>query len=386
MPQPTSLSELIWGRNLKAALVDTEAGEVGPTVSVPTRARAGHDAVIAQMAGLVGEVIAAGGPAEVGGVGVGVPGLLDLERGLTRFMPNFPGQWRGVPVRDALERATGLPVALLNDARAMTLGEWRFGAGRGVETVACYTLGTGIGGGLVIEGRLYLGIGGAAGELGHISVAYDGPRCGCGGRGCIEAYASGPAIAAQGMKAVAQGLTTRIAELAGNDLNRITPELIFEAAREGDEIARGDLRAGRVPHRRRRRQRGHRRQPAAGDHRRRRGAGGGAALRAAAPRGTLAPRDDGRRPGRIVPAELGTQAGLMGAAAWARQSIEPAEHEKLSRRHRGPSAMTQPPLHLPRRPLVSHLRGCPRRRACAHTGQRPGGNYLPGAASACRPV
>ena len=323
MPQPHLFVGIdLGGTNLKAALVDTEAGEVGPTVSVPTRARAGHDAVIAQMAGLVGEVIAAGGPAEVGGVGVGVPGLLDLERGLTHFMPNFPGQWRGVPVRDALERATGLPVALLNDARAMTLGEWRFGAGRGVETVACYTLGTGIGGGLVIEGRLHLGIGGAAGELGHISVAYDGPRCGCGGRGCIEAYASGPAIAAQGMKAVAQGLTTRIAELAGNDLNRITPELIFEAAREGDEIAReiyeqaGFLIGVGVAN------------VVIAVNPRRVIIGGGVAqagellfapLRRAV-RSRLGMMDADQV--EIVPAELGTQAGLMGAAAWARQSIE----------------------------------------------------------------
>lgn len=306
------------GTNLKAALVDTETGEVGPTVSVPTRARAGHDAVIAQMAGLVAEAIGRA-RSEVGGIGVGVPGLLDLERGLTLFLPNLPGQWRGVPLRDALERLTGLPVALLNDARAMTLGEWQFGAGRGFETVACYTLGTGIGGGLVINGRLHLGIGGAAGELGHISIDHNGPRCGCGSRGCIEAYASGPAIAAQGMKAVAQGLTTRIAELAGNDLNRVTPELISQAALEGDEIAReiyeqaGCLLGVGVAN------------VVIAVNPRRVILGGGVAqagellfgpLRRAV-RARLGMMDPDQV--EIVPAELGTQAGLMGAAAWARQ-------------------------------------------------------------------
>src|SRR4029453_1607270 len=128
------------GTNLKAPLVDPETGEVAPPLSVPTRGRDGHEAVVAQMAGLVAEVIAAGRRerAEVGGIGVGVPGLLDLDRGLTVFLPNLPGQGRGVPVRELLERQTGLPVALLNDARAMTFGEWQFGAGRGVETKSCY--------------------------------------------------------------------------------------------------------------------------------------------------------------------------------------------------------------------------------------------------------
>jgi glucokinase len=173
---------------------------------------------------------------EIGGIGVGLPGLIDLEKGLTVFLTNLPGNWRNVPVRDQLSKLANLPVSLLNDARSMTLGEWRFGAGQGVD-IACYTLGTGIGGGLVINGRLILGPSGSAGELGHISIDINGPQCGCGGRGCIEAFASGPAIAAMGMKAVVQGRDTAIADLAGGDLNRITPELISEAAQSGDPVA-----------------------------------------------------------------------------------------------------------------------------------------------------
>src|SRR4029453_4863023 len=107
------------GPNLKAALVDTETGEVAPPLSVSTRGREGHGAVIAQMAGLVTEVIAAGRRerAEGGGIRGGVRGLWDPDRGLTVFLPTLPGQWRGVAVRETLERQTGLPVALLNDAR-----------------------------------------------------------------------------------------------------------------------------------------------------------------------------------------------------------------------------------------------------------------------------
>ncbi len=226
------------GTNIKAAMVDTETGEITATRSTPTKAREGHHVVIAEMAKLVDEIITVGGQTkkDIGGIGVGLPGLIDLEKGLAVFLTNLPGNWRNVPVRDQLSKLTNLPVSLLNDARSMTLGEWKFGAGQGVD-IACYTLGTGIGGGLVINGRLILGPSGSAGELGHMSVDFNGPQCGCGGRGCIEAFASGPAIAAMGMKAVVQGRSTMIADLAVGDLNQITPELISEAAQAGDAIA-----------------------------------------------------------------------------------------------------------------------------------------------------
>ncbi len=227
------------GTNLRAALVDVETGEVLFQQSVPTLAREGHDAVMQRMANLFLSMIKAAGlkNEDVDGIGIGVPGVLDLEKGETIFLPNLPGTWPHVPLRDVLQQATGLPVALLNDVRSITFGEWRFGAGQGVDTVAVLAIGTGIGGGLVINGHLHLGIGGTAGELGHMVIDFNGPRCGCGNYGCLEAFASGPAIAAMGMKAVAQGLTTKIGELCGYDLNAITPALIAEAALSGDEIA-----------------------------------------------------------------------------------------------------------------------------------------------------
>ncbi len=228
------------GTNLRAAIVDVETGEVLCHLSTPTLAREGHQAVMQRMADLFLHVIQSAGfrKDEIGGIGIGVPGVLDLEKGETLFLPNLPGTWPHVPLRETIARLTGLPAALLNDVRSITNGEWRFGAGLGVDTVAVFAIGTGIGGGLVINGQLHLGIGGTGGELGHTMIDFNGLRCGCGNNGCLEAYASGPAIAAMGMKAVAQGLTTKIAELCAYDLNQITPELIAKAAQAGDEIAR----------------------------------------------------------------------------------------------------------------------------------------------------
>jgi glucokinase len=227
------------GTNLRAAMVDVETGEVLQQKSVPSLAREGYDAVMGRMAELIMQVMHASGlkKEEVGGIGIGVPGVYDPEKGETLFLPNLPGTWPHVPLAATIFSLTGLPVAILNDVRSITFGEWSFGAGKGVDTVAVLAVGTGVGGGLVINGQLHLGIRGSGGELGHMVIDYNGPRCGCGNHGCLEAFASGPAIAAMGMKAVAQGLTTSIGELCGYDLNRITPELIAKAALAGDEIA-----------------------------------------------------------------------------------------------------------------------------------------------------
>ena len=228
------------GTNLRAAIVDVENGKVLHQMSIPTLAREGHDSVMKRMADLFLQVIEAAGMSkeEIGGVGIGVPGVLDLEKGEVLFLPNLPGTWPHVPLQATIEKHAGLPTRLLNDVRSITNGEWRFGAGRGLDTVAVFAIGTGVGGGLVVNGQLHLGIGGTGGELGHTTVDFNGPRCGCGNYGCVETYASGPAIAATGMKAVAQGLTTRLGELCEYDLNRITPKLIAKAAVDGDEIAR----------------------------------------------------------------------------------------------------------------------------------------------------
>ncbi|MBP1701316.1 MAG: Glucokinase [Chloroflexi bacterium] len=227
------------GTNLRAAIVEVETGAVLDQSSLPTLAREGHEAVMQRMAGLFEQVIHSAGllKADIGGIGIGVPGVLDMDKGETIFLPNLPGTWPHVPLQATIYALTGLPTTILNDVRSIAFGEWNFGAGRGIDTLAVLAIGTGIGGGLIINGQLHLGIGGTGGELGHIVIDYNGPRCGCGNYGCLETYASGPAIAAMGMKAVSQGLTTQIAELCDNDLNRITSKLIASAADGGDEIA-----------------------------------------------------------------------------------------------------------------------------------------------------
>ncbi|MEA4910171.1 MAG: ROK family protein [Chloroflexi bacterium] len=227
------------GTNLKAAVVDPLTGELSGVTSVPTLAREGHEAVLARMAQLIDTVIAASGVdrSEIGGVGIGAPGTMDMERGMSLFMPNLIGNWIEVPITGVISNAVHLPTFLINDVRAMTVGEWKLGAGRGIDTVACLALGTGIGGGLIIGGKLHLGIGGSAGELGHQTINFDGPPCGCGNHGCLETYASGPAITAVGLKYITQGQATRIATLVDYDLNKVNPKVIAQAAKEGDPIA-----------------------------------------------------------------------------------------------------------------------------------------------------
>ena len=232
------------GTKIAAAAVDPVTGAVAGHTVIPTQAHEGQDAVIARIAGVVEQVRRQTGlaPEQVGGIGVGVPGLVDLTLGHTLFLPNLPTAWRDVPLAPRLSAMTGYPTVLINDARAFVLAEANLGAGRGADTVVGLTLGTGIGGGIAFQGRLHLGLEGTGGEAGHQTIDPNGPPCGCGNRGCLEALASGPAIAAMGIKAIAQGLTTRIGAIVDHDLNRVTPETIMRAAEDGDDVARDILR------------------------------------------------------------------------------------------------------------------------------------------------
>ena len=312
------------GTTLTAALVNVVTGERLGRHHVPTLAKEGHAAVMARMADLINEVIRDAGMDEkrIGGIGIGAPGVLDMDRGLTLFLPNLPGEWRDVPLGATIEEKVGLPVRLLNDVRSFTLAEKTFGAGRDVDTMVGMAIGTGIGGGLVIDGKLHLGLDGTAGEVGHHVIDPYGPRCGCGSRGCLEAFASGPAITAMALKAIAQGTTTRIAELISYDRNEVTPKVIAEAAQDGDPVAQEIYeRAGFYI-----------------------GIGVANLITIVSPEmvvigGGVAQAGDLlfdpiRRTVRetakvapvekveIVPADLGTDAGLIGAAVWASLHVE----------------------------------------------------------------
>jgi glucokinase len=171
-------------------------------------------------------------------VGMGAPGLVDRAKGTTLFLPNLATQWRGVAVAQFLNGRLGCPVYLLNDVRIATLGEMTFGLKCKTGTMVFVAIGTGIGGGIVVDGRLRLGPLGAAGELGHQTILPDGPLCGCGNHGCLEALASGPAITAEGVRMLLTGMAPRLYELTGGRIEEVNPKSMAAAAAAGDEAIR----------------------------------------------------------------------------------------------------------------------------------------------------
>jgi glucokinase len=209
--------------------------------SLPTCAEEGADAVVARIAAAIERTIAetcaetGATRADMVGVGIGSPGPLDRETGVVIFTPNLG--WRDFPLRDRVAVAVDLPATLDNDANCATLGEWWVGAARGARHVIGLTIGTGIGGGIILDGALFHGASDAAGELGHISIDATGRRCGCGNYGCLEAYASGPAIAERAREALAGGEQSILPALVDGDLSRITAATVYAAEQRGDTVA-----------------------------------------------------------------------------------------------------------------------------------------------------
>jgi glucokinase len=220
------------GTNIAGIFADGD-GRVVCERKVPTQSHEGPEAVLNSVAQLVNGLANESGARPVA-LGMGVPGLADLQRGVTKFLPNLPTQWRDVPVRDVLSPQVGCPVYLLNDVRMATLGELVFGHGRTARTMVFFALGTGIGGGVAVDGKLRLGPLGAAGELGHQTILPDGPRCGCGSHGCLEALASGPALAAEGVRLMLSGQAPRLHELVRGEASAVTPKEMAAAAEAGD--------------------------------------------------------------------------------------------------------------------------------------------------------
>ena len=224
------------GTNLKLALLDGE-DRMRERVTAPTGGAEGHEAVIARMIEGVTALRARAPEIPVAGIGVGVPGMVDMATGVTGDLPNLPGRWSDVPVGPRIASATGLPVGLLNDGKAFAVAEHRLGAAAGTETALLAAVGTGIGGAVIAHDRVLFGVGGAAGEIGHLIVQPEGPRCTCGNLGCVETLASGPAIVAEAVRRIVQGFATSLVALSGGDLNAITPELVARAAEQGDAVA-----------------------------------------------------------------------------------------------------------------------------------------------------
>ncbi|SEL21011.1 ROK family glucokinase [Nonomuraea pusilla] len=216
----------IGGTKVAAGVVDDQGQIVAHTLR-PTAADR-PDVVAQTVAEVVGELSAG---RDVEAVGVGAAGFVDETRSIVRFAPNLA--WREEPLQKKIAGLVGLPVVIENDANAMAWGETRFGAGRGQSHVVCLTLGTGIGGGLVFDGRLYRGRWGMGAELGHMQVVRDGRLCGCGNRGCWEQYASGNALV-KAAREIAEVQPERARILLGLSGGTIEGEEVTEAARQGD--------------------------------------------------------------------------------------------------------------------------------------------------------
>lgn len=222
----------IGGTKVAGGVVD----EHGRVVDRTRRFTPGTD-VAATEATIADVVAELAGRNEVDAVGIGAAGWIANDRATVLFAPHLA--WRNEPLRDALSQAIGLPVVVENDANAAAWAEYRFGAARDAQVVVMVTLGTGIGGGLVVGGTLYRGAFGVGCEYGHMSVVPDGRRCACGNRGCWEMYASGTALAhdARELALVAPVAGHRLMQLAEGDLDRLTGQLVTDAAREGDPAA-----------------------------------------------------------------------------------------------------------------------------------------------------
>lgn len=221
-----------------ATVLSTRDGEILHKVRLPTEAARGPEFGVARLISMIRQNLAETGvPAEqIAGIGVACGSPMDAQRGIILGPPNLQS-WNPVPIKEKLETAFGIYTQLENDANAGALAEWLFGAGKGKQHVVYMTMGTGIGGGLILDGRLYRGANGNAGEVGHMRVVDEGgPLCGCGKRGCLEAFCSGPSIARRTREALSKASGARIAALAG-DIERVTAEHLFAAAREGDALA-----------------------------------------------------------------------------------------------------------------------------------------------------
>jgi glucokinase len=228
------------GTTLVVGTVTEDGGVMRGLVNDLTPVHLGPDGVVERMIAMIGESVdrtraELGSGVEIAGVGIGAPGPLDTGRGIVIVAPNLG--WRDMPLRDRVGAATGFDATLDNDANCATLGEWWRGAAQGARVVVGFTIGTGIGGGIVLDGQIFHGASDVAAEMGHMTIDLNGRRCKCGNYGCLEAYASGPAIAARTVEELEAGTPSSITALVGGDLGTVTAQTVYQAAHDGDALA-----------------------------------------------------------------------------------------------------------------------------------------------------
>lgn len=229
------------GTNLRIAAVSGD-GHLLEKVTLGTKVALGRDHVINEMCDAIQRLSGEyKGTGRLLGAGIGVPGIIDMQTGMLRKSANLPG-WSEYPVRAEIEQRLGAPVVLENDANVAALGEQWLGAARGVPNMAVVTLGTGIGGGIVLNGEIWHGMNGMAGEFGHITLEPEGRICGCGNHGCAEQYASASAIIRMAREAIASGEAPELAKALSSD-PEFGAKSIYNLAVQGDEHARRIFRS-----------------------------------------------------------------------------------------------------------------------------------------------
>lgn len=227
----------IGGTKIMTAVFSDEGRMLAKDV-YPTQADEGHRAVIERLFSAIDGLLNENDvvPSQLGGIGIAAAGIIDSGRGLITVAPNLPG-WHDVPLKRIVAEKYRVNTFLINDACGAALGEHRFGAGRGVSNLVLLTLGTGIGGGIIINGELYEGASGSAGEIGHMIIDVNGPECGCGNRGCLEALASGKAVSRDAINRIKKGDESSLVSMVGGKIEGITAEQVGAAARSGDPLA-----------------------------------------------------------------------------------------------------------------------------------------------------
>lgn len=214
----------IGGTNIKSALV--YQGKITKSIKLPTKVRTGVKGVLTQIKAAIDPFVR-----EASGIGIGIAGIIDSEKGIVKFSPNLTG-WNNVRLADILQREFRIRVHVLNDVNAICLGEWQYGVACGYDNVFLFTLGTGVGGAAICEGKPLFGATGFAGEFGHTVIKFNGPLCPCGNRGCLERYVGARYIVARARRKMKQKKSTL------RKFERLTPHIIADEAKRGDRVAR----------------------------------------------------------------------------------------------------------------------------------------------------
>jgi glucokinase len=225
----------IGGTNITVALV-TGNGEILRKIRFPTRAEEGKTKTIKCILKTLGAIMKGLRSNSIEGIGIGAAGDIDQDRGVVRFSPNL--LWKDVPIVRLIREKFNLKVVLDNDANAAAWATYILETGRKVKNLLCITLGTGVGGGIILNGRIYHGASGSAGEIGHMTLNPQGQRCRCGNYGCLETYIGSAYIVKKAIREIRKGEKSLIKKIAGGNLKSVTPETIQVAALKGDKMAR----------------------------------------------------------------------------------------------------------------------------------------------------